>query len=193
MSDSDDKKPLGIRGGSGKASNVRQSFGHGRTKSVVVETKRKRVVIPTAIPQKVTENSSSAPQPPGLSKRPSGITDAEMTRRLTALKAAKEQEGELYGVSVDLSSWSELLPQTNSKTRSDAKDDEKQEVIQAVVIYGQGRLQGPALSLVLPLFLRVSGPNPARGGNLPARIAYCRYSVKLRFLWGLRGRLSPKG
>ncbi|MAR19911.1 MAG: translation initiation factor IF-2 [Rhodobacteraceae bacterium] len=93
MSDSDDKKPLGIRGGSGKASNVRQSFGHGRTKSVVVETKRKRVVIPTAIPQKVTENSSSAPQPPGLSKRPSGITDAEMTRRLTALKAAKEQEG----------------------------------------------------------------------------------------------------
>ena len=73
------------------------------------------------------------------------------------------------------------------------KDDEKQEVIQAVVIYGQGRLQGPALSLVLPLFLRVSGPNPARGGNLPARIAYCRYSVKLRFLWGLRGRLSPKG
>ena len=93
MSDSDDKKPLGIRGGSGKASNVRQSFGHGRTKSVVVETKRKRVVIPTAIPQKVTENSSSAPQPPGLSKRPSGITDAEMTRRLTALKAAKEQDG----------------------------------------------------------------------------------------------------
>ena len=51
MSDSDDKKTLGIRGGSGKASNVRQSFGHGRTKSVVVETKRKRVVIPTAVPQ----------------------------------------------------------------------------------------------------------------------------------------------
>ena len=93
MSDSDDKKPLGIRGGSGKASNVRQSFGHGRTKSVVVETKRNRVVNPTPIPQKATENSSSAPQPPGLSKRPSGITDAEMTRRLTALKAAKEQEG----------------------------------------------------------------------------------------------------
>jgi translation initiation factor IF-2 len=93
MSDSDDKKTLGIRGGSGKASNVRQSFGHGRTKSVVVETKRKRVVIPTAVPQKTTTGSSNTSPPPGLSKRPSGITDAEMTRRLNALKAAKEQEG----------------------------------------------------------------------------------------------------
>lgn len=46
---------------------------------------------------------------------------------LNVFTAAKEQEGELYGVSVDLSSWSELLPQTNSKTRSDAKDDEKEQ------------------------------------------------------------------
>ncbi len=43
MSDSDGKKPLGIRGGPG---SVKQSFSHGRTKSVVVETKRKRVVVP---------------------------------------------------------------------------------------------------------------------------------------------------
>ena len=36
MSDNDEKKPLGIRGGSPKAGNVKQSFSHGRTKSVVV-------------------------------------------------------------------------------------------------------------------------------------------------------------
>ena len=45
MSDNDGKKPLGLRGGA-RAGNVKQSFSHGRTKSVVVETKRKRVVVP---------------------------------------------------------------------------------------------------------------------------------------------------
>ena len=41
MSDSDGKKTLGLRGGA-RPGNVKQSFSHGRTKSVVVETKRKR-------------------------------------------------------------------------------------------------------------------------------------------------------
>ena len=45
MSDTDGKKPLGLRG-SGRPGQVKQSFSHGRTKSVVVETKRKRVVVP---------------------------------------------------------------------------------------------------------------------------------------------------
>ena len=45
MSDSDGKKTLGLRGGS-HSGNVKQSFSHGRTKNVVVETKRKRVVVP---------------------------------------------------------------------------------------------------------------------------------------------------
>ena len=45
MSDNDGKKTLGVRGGP-RAGNVKQSFSHGRTKNVVVETKRKRVVVP---------------------------------------------------------------------------------------------------------------------------------------------------
>lgn len=44
MSDTDGKKPLGL--GGGRPGQVKQSFSHGRTKSVVVETKRKRVVVP---------------------------------------------------------------------------------------------------------------------------------------------------
>ena len=44
MSDTDGKKPLGL--GGSRPSNVKQSFSHGRTKNVVVETKRKRVVVP---------------------------------------------------------------------------------------------------------------------------------------------------
>ena len=44
MSDTDGKKPLGLRGG--RPGQVKQSFSHGRTKNVVVETKRKRIVVP---------------------------------------------------------------------------------------------------------------------------------------------------
>ncbi|MDP3961799.1 MAG: translation initiation factor IF-2 associated domain-containing protein, partial [Pseudorhodobacter sp.] len=42
MTDTDGKKPLGL-GGTPRSGQVKQSFSHGRTKSVVVETKRKRV------------------------------------------------------------------------------------------------------------------------------------------------------
>jgi len=42
MSDDGKKKTLGL--GGSRPSNVKQSFSHGRTKNVVVETKRKRVV-----------------------------------------------------------------------------------------------------------------------------------------------------
>ncbi|MGB0705440.1 MAG: translation initiation factor IF-2 associated domain-containing protein, partial [Paracoccaceae bacterium] len=45
MSDSDGKKTLGLRG-TPRSGNVKQSFSHGRTKNVLVETKRKRVVVP---------------------------------------------------------------------------------------------------------------------------------------------------
>jgi translation initiation factor IF-2 len=51
MSDTDGKKTLGLRGGT-RSGNVKQSFSHGRTKNVVVETKRKRVVVPKPGAQK---------------------------------------------------------------------------------------------------------------------------------------------
>lgn len=50
LADEDGKKTLGLRGRGGK---VRQSFSHGRTKNVVVETKRKRVVVPKANDQQL--------------------------------------------------------------------------------------------------------------------------------------------
>ena len=51
MSDSDGKKTLGVRGGGPRSGNVKQSFSHGRSKNVVVETKRKRVVVPNRVLQ----------------------------------------------------------------------------------------------------------------------------------------------
>jgi len=90
MSDSDGKKTLGLRGNSARSGNVKQSFSHGRTKNVVVETKRKRVVVPKPGAGK----SSSGGVAGDPSKRPAGISDAEMERRLKAVQAAKAREVE---------------------------------------------------------------------------------------------------
>ena len=97
MSDTDGKKPLGLGGGAPRSGQVKQSFSHGRTKSVVVETKRKRVVVPTAAPKPGTPGAGQTAAPTNYgdpSKRPAGISDAEMERRMSALRAAKAREAE---------------------------------------------------------------------------------------------------
>ncbi len=78
----DGKKPLGLKGGT-----VRQKFSHGRTKSVVIETKRKRVFVPKA-------GGAAGGKPGG--KKPAGsyLSDAEMARRKKALDAARAMETE---------------------------------------------------------------------------------------------------
>ncbi|MFW2588555.1 translation initiation factor IF-2 [Sagittula sp. SSi028] len=92
MSDNDGKKTLGVRGGGGRSGNVKQSFSHGRTKNVVVETKRKRVVVPKP---GAGAGAGKGGQVGGSgAKRPAGISDAEMERRLKALQAAKAREAE---------------------------------------------------------------------------------------------------
>ncbi|MBC57037.1 MAG: translation initiation factor IF-2 [Confluentimicrobium sp.] len=91
MSDSDGKKTLGLRGGGPRSGQVKQSFSHGRTKNVVVETKRKRVVVPKPGAGKGSGGGAHLGDP---SKRPAGISDAEMERRLKALQAAKANEAE---------------------------------------------------------------------------------------------------
>ncbi|MEL6452816.1 MAG: translation initiation factor IF-2 [Pseudomonadota bacterium] len=90
MSDTDGKKTLGLRSGA-RPGNVKQSFSHGRTKNVVVETKRKRVVVPKPGAAKPTGGGAAGGDP---SRRPAGITDAEMERRLKAVQAAKAREVE---------------------------------------------------------------------------------------------------
>ena len=92
MSENDGKKTLGLRRGPGQ---VKQSFSHGRTKSVVVETKRKRVVVPKPGASKPSAGSGGGSAPAGdPSKRPAGISDAELERRMKALAAAKAAEAE---------------------------------------------------------------------------------------------------
>jgi translation initiation factor IF-2 len=93
MNDTGDKKPLGMRPPGARPGNVKQSFSHGRTKNVVVETKRKRVVAPPkpgAAP--AAGGTSSITGDP--SKRPAGITDAELERRMKALAMARAREAD---------------------------------------------------------------------------------------------------
>jgi translation initiation factor IF-2 len=87
MSDQDGNKPLGLSGGA-RSGRVNQSFSRGRTKSVVVETKRKRVMVPKPGTQ------SAAAQNAEGGKREKSVPDAEMERRLKALQAAKAREAE---------------------------------------------------------------------------------------------------
>ncbi|MEJ6393175.1 translation initiation factor IF-2 [Gymnodinialimonas sp. 2305UL16-5] len=87
MSDQDGKKPLGLSGGA-RSGRVNQSFSRGRTKSVVVETKRKRVMVPK--PGAPTAAAAAAEG----GKRDKSVPDAEMERRLKALQAAKAREAE---------------------------------------------------------------------------------------------------
>ncbi len=93
MSDTDGKKPLGL--GGSRPSNVKQSFSHGRTKNVVVETKRKRVVVPKPGTVAVkTGVAAGLPAGGDPSKRPAGISDVELARRMKALALAKSREVE---------------------------------------------------------------------------------------------------
>jgi translation initiation factor IF-2 len=91
MSESDGKKTLGLSGGA-RSGQVKQSFSHGRTKNVVVETKRKRVVVPKQGEAKPSGRGAPAKVGGDPSKRPAGISDAEMDRRMKALQAAKARE-----------------------------------------------------------------------------------------------------
>ncbi|MFZ1467567.1 MAG: translation initiation factor IF-2 associated domain-containing protein, partial [Paracoccaceae bacterium] len=96
MSDTDGKKPLGL-GGTPRSGSVKQSFSHGRTHAVVVETKRKRVVVPAAKPAGAAGGTAGGSGPSAFSdpsKRPAGISEAEMQRRLDALRSAKAREQE---------------------------------------------------------------------------------------------------
>jgi len=87
MSDSKDNdgkgKTLSLGGGPG---TVRQSFSHGRTKAVVVETKRKRVVVP--------KPGASGGKSGGRRTSSVGVSDGELDRRRKALQAAQAMESE---------------------------------------------------------------------------------------------------
>ncbi len=81
----------------GKSSTVRQSFSHGRSKSVVVETKRKRLLVPQNPDKKIhnlstEESSSENVNSKSTFAEKKSVTNIEVTRRIKALETAKALE-----------------------------------------------------------------------------------------------------
>jgi translation initiation factor IF-2 len=121
MSDSDGKKTLGLRGGP-RSANVKQSFSHGRTKSVVVETKRKRVMVPK--PSISKPGAGPGPVSSQSSKRPAGVSDVEMERRLKAVQAARARESE---ESAAREAEEKVRSEEREKRRADQEQKEKEQ------------------------------------------------------------------
>ncbi len=109
----DGKKPLGMKGGV-----VRQSFSHGRTKSVVVETKKRRVVIP---------KPGAGGAKPGAKKAGGGyLSDAEIARRKKALDAARAMEAERIAKEKAVSEAREALRSERRAEKENAEREAKE-------------------------------------------------------------------
>ncbi|WP_346907044.1 translation initiation factor IF-2 [uncultured Roseibium sp.] len=115
-----ERKTLGLKRSGGDQGTVRQSFSHGRTKAVVVEKKKRRVVVPGQEPKveqsaPVAKRPDEAPEAPrarpaaeapqaprrgGGQQRPKGgnvlrsLTKEEAEARAAALKMAQVREVE---------------------------------------------------------------------------------------------------
>ncbi|MEM8787045.1 MAG: translation initiation factor IF-2 [Pseudomonadota bacterium] len=87
MSDTKDRtdkgKTLGLRG-STETSHVKQSFSHGRSKSVLVETKKRRRVV----------SKKAGGGTGGAGAGQAGLSDSERERRLRAVQANQAQQAE---------------------------------------------------------------------------------------------------
>ncbi|MFN3262845.1 MAG: translation initiation factor IF-2 [Pikeienuella sp.] len=89
MHDNDDDngkggRTISLRGGGTETSRVRQSFSHGRTNSVVVEKKRKRIVAPAA----TVAVKPIVPKPPTPPAAPAGTPPEQLARQQAALREA---------------------------------------------------------------------------------------------------------
>ena len=115
MTDSENKesksKVLGLKGGT---NTVRQSFSHGRSKSVVVETRKKKLLITKKVPVVEEDEKDS------IAKIESNEND-EILRRKRAIEASKAEEKKLLE-----------QKQTRESQKSNEKETKPLEVIDKV-------------------------------------------------------------
>ncbi|MEM8751883.1 MAG: translation initiation factor IF-2 [Pseudomonadota bacterium] len=143
-------KTLSLRGGGTETSRVRQSFSHGRTKSVVVEKKRKRVVTPgqgaqtlaakaaAGAPKPAEPARPAAPAPAAEApKRPRGekpamlksLSKEEYARRMKALQAARADEGARKAREAEESKRREEEREARRRELEEERRREEEEVI----------------------------------------------------------------
>ena len=96
-----EKKTLTLRGSGISQGTVRQNFSHGRTKSVVVETRKRRITKPGDTPLTETPAAKAKPAAPAsvetatkpeAEKPASNLSKSELDARTRALEEAKARE-----------------------------------------------------------------------------------------------------
>lgn len=97
----------------GPKEQIRQSFSHGRSKTVQVEVRRKRV---------------SAPSTGALPGRPSGLTDAEWASRLEALKKAQDN-AQAYEAELKRKRVEQETLESERRAREAESQQKKQELL----------------------------------------------------------------
>ena len=123
------RKPLTVsRGSSG---TVRQSFSHGRSKQVVVEKKKRRLV---GAPNKpgASKGGGSGSKKPAMSEdallaKKLGITEAELTARKAALKAQKAQQQKRAAETAKAQEAQNRLAEQQQKRVQEDKEREESE------------------------------------------------------------------
>ena len=84
-------KTLSLRGGGG--SSVRMNLSHGRSKSVLIETKRKKIILTNKTNPSQTQKEKDAFKLEGSNKTNENVfTEEQIDRRKKAIEAARERE-----------------------------------------------------------------------------------------------------
>ncbi len=125
---SGERKPLRLKGGTLGAGTVRQNFSHGRTKSVVVEKRRKRVIAPKDGAKKPEEQEAAPVEAPKEAKQtPDAAPEADKSGAV--LRTLTETEKQARAVAVEEAKVRE--EEDRKQAVVDAKRREEEEKVQA--------------------------------------------------------------
>lgn len=124
-------------GKGGDTGNVRQSFSHGRSKAVVVERKKKRILTKGATPDKVTKPIVPKTQTFKV-KKPVGevvgedttLTNTELETRVAALESAKKADIEKKKL---LEAEADRKAQEQERKKAEAEERRKKEAAEAAI------------------------------------------------------------
>jgi len=89
-----ERKTLGLKGRGGDQGTVRQSFSHGRSKAVVVEKKKRRVVVPGQEQKpEAPEQAAEAPKRPQAEQKPAAAAAPKPAPRPQQQRPQRPQKG----------------------------------------------------------------------------------------------------
>ena len=140
------RKPLGLKPRGVERDTVRQSFSHGRTNTVQVERKKRRIVMPgeTAKPEpqaaaprpqpeqvKITPRDTVAPSPPKPSPRAGlvlrQLSEEEMDARARALADARVHEAEERRIAEEQAARRKIEAENLAREREEAERRKSEE------------------------------------------------------------------